>query len=117
MSGSAGACVAEMHTEAVATDAALRRLERGARDERAERGRSARASVPRSSHGELLLEGRANPLALLEEQALTRVPELVPVRYGRMLESPFAFFRGSALDHGVGPGADPAQRVRRAALR
>src|SRR5262249_18973159 len=36
------------------------------------------------------------PIALLERQAKTRVPELVPIRYGRMLVSPFAFFRGAA---------------------
>ena len=40
--------------------------------------------------------GRADPIAVLEEQARSRVPELVPVRYGRMLVSPFAFFRGAA---------------------
>ena len=40
---------------------------------------------------------RPDPIALLEEQATTRVPELVPIRYGRMLVSPFTFFRGAAL--------------------
>ena len=39
---------------------------------------------------------RRDPIDLLEEQAMTRLPELVPIRYGRMLESPFAFYRGSA---------------------
>ena len=38
-----------------------------------------------------------DPVALLEEQAVTRVPELVPIRYGRMLVSPFTFYRGAAL--------------------
>jgi uncharacterized protein (DUF2252 family) len=38
-----------------------------------------------------------DPIALLEEQARSRLPELVPVRYGRMLTSPFAFFRGAAI--------------------
>jgi uncharacterized protein (DUF2252 family) len=88
---------AAMHTQVAATDAALRQVERTARDERVDRGRSARANVPRSRHKELVLEARPDPIALLEEQAQTRVPELVPVRYGRMLESPFAFFRGAAL--------------------
>jgi uncharacterized protein (DUF2252 family) len=41
--------------------------------------------------------GRPDPIALLEEQAKTRVPELVPIRYGRMLVSPFTFYRGAAL--------------------
>jgi uncharacterized protein (DUF2252 family) len=41
--------------------------------------------------------GRPDPVELLEEQAATRIPELVPIRYGRMVASPFAFFRGAAL--------------------
>src|SRR5262249_24582710 len=40
---------------------------------------------------------RPDPVSLLESQAPTRVPELVPIRYGRMLASPFAFYRGGAL--------------------
>ena len=40
---------------------------------------------------------RPDPVALLEEQAVTRVPELVPVRWGRMLVSPFTYYRGAAL--------------------
>ena len=40
---------------------------------------------------------RADPIALLEEQARSRVPELVPVRWGRMVVSPFTFYRGAAL--------------------
>jgi uncharacterized protein (DUF2252 family) len=66
--------------------------------ERAQRGRAARKEVPRSSHA--MFEpgpGRLDPISLLERQAATRVPELVPIRYGRMLVSPFAFFRGAAL--------------------
>src|SRR5215218_2745227 len=62
------------------------------------RGRAARTAVPRESHAELDVgPGRADPLALLEGQGLTRVPELVPIRYGRMASSAFAFFRGAAL--------------------
>jgi uncharacterized protein (DUF2252 family) len=66
--------------------------------ERAARGKAARAEVPRSSHAvfEPGSSGR-DPVELLEEQAETRVPELVPIRYGRMLASPFAFYRGAAL--------------------
>jgi uncharacterized protein (DUF2252 family) len=60
-------------------------------------GKAARRRVPRSSHAELSLPpDRPDPVGLLEEQALTRVPELVPVRYGRMVSSPFAFYRGAA---------------------
>jgi uncharacterized protein (DUF2252 family) len=66
-------------------------------DERAARGKAARAEVPRSSQGVIEFPSRRDPIALLEEQAMSRVPELVPVRYGRMLASPFAFYRGGAL--------------------
>src|SRR3954447_11388665 len=70
---------------------------RATADERAARGRAARTAVPRSSHGvyEAAPE-RGDPIGILEAQAATRVPELVPIRYGRMLSSPFAFFRGAA---------------------
>jgi uncharacterized protein (DUF2252 family) len=66
--------------------------------ERAAAGREARRKTPRSSHaGVELGPDRPDPVALLEQQAETRVPELVPIRYGRMLTSPFAFYRGAAL--------------------
>src|ERR1700756_4089527 len=65
--------------------------------ERAARGKKARADVPRSSHATFdPPAGRPDPVALLEAQAQTRVPELVPIRYGRMLVSPFTFYRGAA---------------------
>ncbi len=61
-------------------------------------GRALRTSVPRSAHGEFTLApDRPDPVALLEEQGAERVQDLVPIRYGRMLASPFAFLRGSAL--------------------
>jgi uncharacterized protein (DUF2252 family) len=65
--------------------------------ERAARGKAARAEVPRSVQAEIEFPKRRDPVALLEEQAVSRVPELVPIRYGRMLVSPFAFYRGGAL--------------------
>src|SRR5436189_1741842 len=66
-------------------------------DERAARGKAARAEVPRASHAEWEPPPhRPDPVALLEEQAETRVPELVPIRYGRMLVTPFTFYRGAA---------------------
>ena len=65
--------------------------------ERAARGRAARASVPRSSHADWgPAPDRRSPEDVLLEQAADRVPELVPIRHGRMLASPFAFFRGAA---------------------
>jgi uncharacterized protein (DUF2252 family) len=61
------------------------------------RGKTARAAVPRSTHASWVpATDRPDPVALLEAQASTRVPELVPVRYGRMLVSPLTFYRGAA---------------------
>ena len=66
-------------------------------EERAANGKAARADVPRSAHGEWEpASDRRDVVELLEEQAASRVPDLVPVRYGRMLVSPFTFFRGAA---------------------
>jgi len=68
------------------------------RAERVARGKAARAEVPRSSHGVFEPEpNRPDPIELLERQAQSRVPELIPIRYGRMLTSLFAFYRGAAL--------------------
>ncbi|HEY2767020.1 MAG TPA: DUF2252 domain-containing protein [Solirubrobacteraceae bacterium] len=65
--------------------------------ERVVRGKAAREEAPRSRHAEWEpWAERPDPVALLEEQAKTRVPELVPIRYGRMMASAFAFFRGAA---------------------
>ena len=65
--------------------------------ERAARGKATRTEVSRASHGEWEPAlHRPDPVELLEEQAQTRVPELVPIRYGRMLVSPFTFYRGAA---------------------
>jgi uncharacterized protein (DUF2252 family) len=66
--------------------------------ERAARGKAARAQVPRDTHAVFdPPSDRPDPIALLEEQAQSRVPELVPVRWGRMMVSPFTFYRGAAL--------------------
>ena len=65
-------------------------------EERAARGRATRAECPRSSHAGFELAPDRDPVAILEAQASSRVPELVPVRYGRMLVSPFTFYRGAA---------------------
>ncbi len=82
-----------------------RRVERGAPTAAADRlrarrayGKEARRRTPRSSHaGWTPPADRADPVALLEEQATTRVPELVPIRHARMMVSPFTFYRGAAL--------------------
>src|SRR5262249_60399188 len=65
--------------------------------QRAQVGRAARKQVPRASQSELQIAADRDPIGLLEEQARSRVPELVPIRYGRMLVSPFAFLRGAAI--------------------
>ena len=66
-------------------------------DQRVARGQAARREAPRSEHGRWEpAPDRPDPVALLQEQAVSRVPELVPIRYGRMLVSPFTFYRGAA---------------------
>ena len=66
-------------------------------DEWRSRGRERRRLVPRLSHALWApAEDRPDPVAILEEQARTRVPDLVPIRHGRMAASPFAYFRGAA---------------------
>ena len=75
--------------------------------ERAALGKAARAKTPRALHAALELPSDRDPLALLQEQDATRVPELVPIRYGRMLVSPFTFYRGAAkiMAHDLGANA------------
>ena len=66
--------------------------------DRHERGRAARRTAPRGSHAEWApAPDRPDPVDLLETQAKDRIPELVPIRYSRMMASPFAFMRGSAI--------------------
>jgi uncharacterized protein (DUF2252 family) len=66
--------------------------------ERAARGKAARAKVPRNGHAVFdPPSDRPDPIGLLEQQAALRVPELVPVRWGRMAVSPFTYYRGAAL--------------------
>ncbi len=65
--------------------------------ERAALGKAARSGVPRSSHAAYEpAPSRTSPIEILERQAETRIPELGPIRYGRMLVSPFTFYRGAA---------------------
>jgi hypothetical protein len=66
-------------------------------EERVARGKAIRERVPRRSHARWnAAPDRRDPIDVLEDVAKTRIPELLPIRYGRMSESPFAFFRGSA---------------------
>jgi uncharacterized protein (DUF2252 family) len=65
--------------------------------QRQAKGKAVRSHTPRSSHaGWQASKDREDPVAVLERQAESRVPELVPIRYGRMLVSPFTFYRGAA---------------------
>jgi uncharacterized protein (DUF2252 family) len=86
-------------------------------EERVARGRAARAEVPRASQSGLetavdTLPAR-DPLGILEAEAEARVPELVPIRYGRMLVSPFTFYRGAAaiMAHDLAPTPRAGLRV------
>src|SRR6187399_3028665 len=66
-------------------------------EERFQQGKELRKKFPRIAQGEYkLASDRADPVSILEDQAKTRLSELVPIRYARMLTSPFAFLRGAA---------------------
>jgi uncharacterized protein (DUF2252 family) len=68
------------------------------RAERVARGRALRTEVPRAAHAAFTLgPGRADPLELLTSEDAARLPELLPIRYGRMAVSPFTYYRGAAL--------------------
>src|SRR5215468_7718070 len=75
----------------------VRRVAHPSIDERRASGEEARTRAPLSSHtGWKPAAARPDPVALLEEQNRTREPDLVPVRHGRMMVSPFTFYRGAA---------------------
>ena len=76
-------------------------------------GRAARSAVPRSSHAEWNPgPARQDPVAVLEVQATTRVPDLVPLRHARMLVSPFTFYRGAAAIMAADLAATPTSGIR-----
>ncbi|MFJ3670263.1 DUF2252 domain-containing protein [Streptomyces sp. NPDC090106] len=82
--------------------------------ERAAYGRSARRKAPRSSHGTYeAAPQRLDAVEMVERQSAERVRELVPIRYGRMLESPFRFYRGAAgiMAADLAPLSDTGLRV------
>ena len=82
------------------------------RADRAARGKKARALAPLDSHAEFTPGQSRDPVGLLLAQAKSRVPELVPVRHGRMLVSPFTFYRGAALPMAADLAATPASGLR-----
>ncbi len=80
--------------------------------ESTERGRAARGSAPRSAHGDWApAADRPDPLEVLHAQAATRLQELVPIRYGRMLVSPFTFYRGAAAVMAADLAATPVSGI------
>jgi uncharacterized protein (DUF2252 family) len=87
-------------------------VEHLSRADRAARGKQARAAAPLGSHGEFSPGRGRDPVGLLLGQAASRVPELVPVRHGRMLVSPFTFYRGAALPMAADLAATPACGLR-----
>jgi uncharacterized protein (DUF2252 family) len=82
------------------------------RADRVARGRDARAVAPLEAHAEFAPAGSRDPVGLLLGQAKSRVPELVPVRHGRMLVSAFTFYRGAALPMAADLAATPASGLR-----
>ena len=87
------------------------------RADRVARGKDARAVTPLESHAEFAPDGPRDPVGLLLGQAKSRVPELVPVRHGRMLVSPFTFYRGAALPMAADLATTPASGLAGAAVR
>ena len=87
-------------------------VEHLSRADRAARGKDARAVAPLDSHAEFSPGRGRDPVGLLLSQAASRVPELVPVRHGRMLVSPFTFYRGAALPMAADLATTPASGLR-----
>jgi uncharacterized protein (DUF2252 family) len=87
-------------------------VEQLSRADRAARGKDARAVAPLESHAEFAPGKSRDPVGLLLEQGKSRVPELVPVRHGRMLVSAFTFYRGAALPMAADLATTPASGLR-----
>jgi uncharacterized protein (DUF2252 family) len=86
---------------------------RPSRAERVAKGEELRAKVPRSSHATWKpANGRPDPLRLIKESDKGRVPELIPIRHGRMMKSPFTFYRGAALNMASDLANTPASGIR-----
>ena len=86
--------------------------------DRRAKGADARIATPPASHtGWVPAADRADPVTLLSDQNVTREQDLVPVRHGRMMVSPFTFYRGAAKIMAADLAGDPDRRADRAALR
>ena len=105
----AGGSAARVSGRGPARAAAVEHLSRA---DRVARGKDARAVAPLESHAEFAPGPGRDPVGLLLSQAASRVPELVPVRHGRMLVSPFTFYRGAALPMAADLAGTPASGLR-----
>jgi hypothetical protein len=82
-------------------------------DERVARGRAARDAVPRGLHARWeAAPDRPDPVSLLESQAQSRLADLTRIRYGRMVASPFSFYRGAAIVMTEDLGSTPSSSIR-----
>src|SRR5271165_616992 len=82
-------------------------------DERRAAGKALRDATPRAAHGGWKPpEDRRDPIELLHESNEGRIPELIPIRFGRMAQSPFAFYRGSAAVMAADLAATPISGLR-----
>ena len=86
--------------------------EQRSRADRESRGKDARAVAPLESQAEFTPDPGRDPVGLLLEQDKSRVPELVPIRHGRMLVSPFTFYRGAALPMAADLATTPTSGLR-----
>ncbi len=80
--------------------------------ERKSQGKAARATAPLGSHADIGPDAGRDPVGLVVGQGATRVPELVPIRHGRMLVSPFTFYRGAALPMAADLATVPSSGIR-----
>ena len=87
-------------------------VEQFSRADRVARGKDARVLAPLASHAEFVPGGSRDPVGLLLDQEASRVPELVPIRHGRMLVSPFTFYRGAALPMAADLSGTPTSGLR-----
>src|SRR5512146_1344208 len=86
--------------------------ERVTHADRVAEGKDARTLAPLESHAEFVPDRSRDPVGLLMEQAKSRVPELVPIRTGRMLVSPFTYYRGAALPMAADLATTPTSGLR-----
>ena len=105
----AGGSAARVSGRGPARAAAVEQLSRA---DRVARGKDARAAAPLESQAEFTPAAGRDPVGLLVEQEKTRVPELVPVRHGRMLVSAFTFYRGAALPMAADLATTPTSGLR-----